>query len=360
MSDFSDRWTTLGVTMPPPDWRDPASWDDRVDRTIVPASELSESVPGARDFEFARSTLRKTLGAATSPSVVSSSVPTIGVGTRLKERFVLEQLLGVGGMGSVFKARDIRREEARDAEPYVAIKILNDEFRRHPDSLISLQRETRRTQKLAHPNIVRVFDFDRDGATVYMSMELLEGQSLSTVIRSRPEGMAFGEAWPIIRGVGQALEYAHANHVVHADVKPSNVFITSSNQVKVFDFSIASAIRFADDALATTTLFDPQALGALTPAYASPERLQGLAPRPLDDIFSFALVIYELLAGRRPYHTVKSALENRQEPHRLIGLSRGQWRVLRSALALERSDRPSNIESMLKGLSPRPWYRQWL
>ncbi|MGH8326612.1 MAG: protein kinase domain-containing protein, partial [Steroidobacteraceae bacterium] len=107
----------------------------------------------------------------------------LAVGSIIKERFVLEDELGRGGMGIVFKARDLRMEEAQDRNPYVAVKILNDEFKRHPESLKALQREFRKAQSLAHPNVVTVGDFDRDGGNVFMTMELLDGEPLDQVIK---------------------------------------------------------------------------------------------------------------------------------------------------------------------------------
>jgi len=112
------------------------------------------------------------------------------VGKLLKGRFLLERELGRGGMGVVYLARDERKVEARDRDPYVAVKVLNDEFRRHPDSLIALQREARRAQRLAHDNIVHVYDFDKDGTIVFMTMEYIDGTDLRTLIRERPSGNA--------------------------------------------------------------------------------------------------------------------------------------------------------------------------
>src|SRR6185312_12459404 len=112
-----------------------------------------------------------------------ADAPTLGAGSVVKDRFVLEEELGRGGMGIVFKARDLRKEEAQDRNPYVALKVLNEEFKRHPESLKALQRESRKAQHLAHPNVVTVYDFDRDGANVFMVMELLEGRSLDRLIR---------------------------------------------------------------------------------------------------------------------------------------------------------------------------------
>src|SRR6185503_3958598 len=97
-------------------------------------------------------------------------------GAVIKKRFVLEKVLGKGGMGLVFGAIDRRKEEARDPNPRVALKVLNADFQRHPQAFMALQREARKAQSLAHPNVVTVFDFDRDGDAVYMTMELLQGR----------------------------------------------------------------------------------------------------------------------------------------------------------------------------------------
>ena len=92
----------------------------------------------------------------------------------LNDRFVLENTLGAGGMGTVYKAQDLRKVEARDNNPYVAAKILNADFKNHPDAFVTLQREASRSHLLSHPNIVTVHDFDRDGDTIYMTMELMK------------------------------------------------------------------------------------------------------------------------------------------------------------------------------------------
>ncbi|RBE79188.1 serine/threonine protein kinase, partial [Xanthomonas oryzae pv. oryzae] len=148
----------------------------------------------------------------------------VGVGMLLKARFLLVREIGRGGMGVVYLARDERKVEARDRHPYIAVKVLNDDFRRHPDSLIALQRESRRAQSLAHDHIVRVYDFDKDGAIVFMTMEYIEGDDLRGLIRSRlGEGMPLAEAWPLIEGMGRALQRAHAAGIVHSDFKPGNV-----------------------------------------------------------------------------------------------------------------------------------------
>lgn len=222
------------------------------------------------------------------------------MGDTLNGRFVLEECLGVGGMGTVYKALDLRKLEASDRKPYIAIKVLNVQFRGHPKSLIALQREARKAQTLAHRNIVTVYDFDRDGSVVYLTMEYLSGKSLNRVLRA-PDfaGMPYAKALPIITGMGRALSYAHERGFVHCDFKPANVFLTDSGEVKVIDFGIARVFQQpADDA--DPTVFDPGTLGGMTPAYASPEMFEHREPDPRDDIYALACVTYELLTGRHP------------------------------------------------------------
>ena len=147
----------------------------------------------------------------------------------LKQRFVLEEKLGSGGMGTVFRAKDLRKVEARDRQPYLAIKILNNDFREHPEAFIALQREAAKSQTLSHPNIVSIFDFDKDGDVPFITMELLEGQELAQLIRSFPGGLPGAVAWPVIRGICAGLSQAHAAGIVHADFKPGNVYVAPDN-----------------------------------------------------------------------------------------------------------------------------------
>ena len=282
--------------------------------------------------------------------------PTMQPGSILKERYVLETVIGRGGMGVVFKARDMRREEAQDRNPHIAVKILNDEFRRHPESLKALQRESRKAQDLAHPNIVTVFDFDRDGQIVYMTMEFLEGQSLDRVTKDATfDGMPLKEAYPLIEGLGNALSYAHRKGVVHSDFKPANTFLTKEGVIKVFDFGIARAAKLPGQKSGDMTLFDPGSLGALTPAYASCEMIEGQEPDPRDDIYALACLAYELLSGRHPFDK-RPATEARDKGlviKPIKGLSRRNWRGLQRGLAFRREDRSPNVEHFLEDLKVR-------
>jgi len=273
------------------------------------------------------------------------------MGSVLRERFELVQELGRGGMGIVYRAFDRRRADLR--EPYVAIKVLNEEFKRHPLAVRALQRESRKAQKLAHPNIVAVHDFDRDGGNVYMVMELLSGHSLDEVIRTNGKrGLPLSRALSIIEALGSALSYAHELEIIHSDFKPSNAFLTAQGKVKVLDFGIARAAPSRFEMSEKTTLFDAGKLGALSAAYASPEMLRGEEPDVRDDIYALACVAYELLTGVHPFKRIDAlkAFESRLRPARVRSLSLAQWRALKQALAFERSERTASVESFVTPL----------
>lgn len=278
-----------------------------------------------------------------------SSLPGLdqmkGTGDTLNNRFVLEECLGVGGMGTVYKALDLRKLEASDRKPYLAIKVLNTQFRGNPKSLIALQREARKAQVLAHRNIVTVYDFDRDGPIVYLTMEYLSGKPLSQILRTQDfKGMPLQSALPIVRGMSSALAYAHERGFVHCDFKPANVFLTDAGEVKVIDFGIARVFQRPEEE-SDATVFDPGSLGALTPAYASPEMLEHLEPDPRDDIYALGCITYELLTGRHPFDRLSAtqARAANRPPQRPENLGNREWRALRAALAFDRKARTPTV-----------------
>ncbi len=277
------------------------------------------------------------------------------VGSVIKDRFELIELIGEGGMGRVFKAVDRRKIEAQDRHPFLAIKVLNDQFKRHPESLKALQREARKAQDLAHPNIVTVFDFDREGANVFMTMEFLDGQSLKDIIKANPNGLPVPQALTFIQGMCHGLAYAHAKGIVHSDFKPGNVFVTRFGVIKIFDFGIARAAKkkLIGDSDGDKTTFDAANLGALTPAYASPEMFQGLEPDPRDDIFALACIAYELFSGRHPYNKERADQAHDKGIHakRLEQLHRLQWKGLHHGLLFDRNHRTGDALHFLREVS---------
>lgn len=275
----------------------------------------------------------------------------------LKQRFVLDEKLGSGGMGTVYRAKDLRKVEARDRHPYVAIKVLNNDFREHPEAFIALQREAAKSQGLSHRNIVSIYDFDKDGELPFIIMELLEGQELAELLRAFPTGMPDHMAWSVIRAMCEGLAHAHEAGLVHADFKPGNVFVLPNHDAKILDFGIARAVQI-NHAHGEDTVFDPTRLAALTPAYASREMLGGADAEVRDDLYSLGVVIYLMLTGRHPYDRLPAdqAAELCLRPVRPKRLTRRQWRVLERCLSFERSERPASVREVQRYLfQPSPW-----
>lgn len=277
----------------------------------------------------------------------------------LKGRFILEQVLGAGGMGVVYKAKDLLKVEAQDRDPYVAIKVLGEEFKSHPEAFISLQRESRKSQRIAHPNIVNVHDFDRDGDTVFMTMEFMEGSPLDKLIRQyKSTGLPTDDAWQIIEGMSLALSHAHAENIVHSDFKPGNVFVTTKGVAKVFDFGISRAVAIAEhnvDNPEDKTIFDAGSLGALTPAYASLEMLEGKQPDFRDDVYALGCVAYEMLTGTHPYNKTPADEAEKQglKPKRIQNIKKFQWKAIEKAISLRRENRTESVEKFLGDISPK-------
>ncbi len=289
----------------------------------------------------------------TNDQSVAAPVRMKGVGDTLNGRFVLEECIGFGGMGTVYRALDLRKLEASDRKPYIAIKVLNVPFSSHPKSLIALQREARKAQALAHPNIVTVYDFDRDGSMVYLTMEYLPGKSLSQTLRMPGfTGMPYAEAMRIVNGMGKALAYAHERGFVHCDLKPANVIVTDKGEPKVIDFGIARVFHKPEEDV-EATVFDAGSLGGLTPAYASPEMLEHREPDPRDDIYALACITYELLTGHHPFDRL-SATQARSagmRPQQPKNLGRRQWRALKAALSFNRETRTPTVTRFLQEMS---------
>ena len=268
----------------------------------------------------------------------------------LKGRFTLEKVIGVGGMGVVYKASDRLKVEAHDREPYVAIKVLSEEFKAHPESFIALQRESRKTQRMAHPNVVKVFDFDRDGDIVFMTMEYMEGRPLDELIKQySATGLPHNDVWHIMQGLCSALIHAHEENIVHSDFKPGNIFITASGMPKIFDFGIARAVANIDrqgGRSRDVTVFDAGSLGALTPAYASLEMLRGKEPDIRDDIYALGCIAYEMLTGEHPFNRLPAdeAYKIGLKPKKIRGIKRRQWKGIEKALAFKRQDRVNSVK----------------
>ena len=284
------------------------------------------------------------------PSHTTPAGPEIAVsaGSVLCERYLLDQPLGNGGTSLISRARDLWREEADGSDPYVAIKRLRPELRDRPGSIARLRREFQQTRSLAHPNIVRFYDFDCDRGTWFIAMECLSGEALGQRLRRAEQtGLPPREALRIATACGAALEFAHGQGVTHGDVKPDNVFVTAGNEVRVLDFGVAAGP--AQPAVAGQASADRVAPAA-TRAYASPEVLAGQGPEPRDDVFSLACMIYEMLSGRHPYgrRGANAARDEGVTIKPLPGLSRRQWQALAAGMAWRREQRPADVGELLQ------------
>jgi serine/threonine protein kinase len=279
--------------------------------------------------------------------------PELVAGTVIKERFLLEELIGRGGMGRVFRALDRSKEVARNPQPHVAIKILNADVRGHPQALMALEREASKAQSLAHPNIVTVFDFDLAGDTPFITMELLRGSSLERVIaNARSGGIGRARALPLIRGIAEGLAYAHRKGIVHSDLKPENVFLLEDGTPKILDFGIARAVAADRGDASPHDEFDARSLGAYTEAYATQEMVAGADPDPADDVYALGLVAYQLLSGRHPFKRMSAPAARAAgiEPAPLRGLKRRERIAIERALAFERSERFADAGAFLHAL----------
>ena len=274
------------------------------------------------------------------------------IGDVLKSKYRLEEKLGQGGMGSVFKAVDLVKVEVRAKNPYVVVKILLPSFSQDIDIVTGFHREAEKSQKLTHKNIIKVFDADREGNLHFIVMEYLQGEPLNQYIRLNSP-VSLTKAWPLIKGMGLGLAHAHEQNIIHRDFKPANVFVLEgTNEIKILDFGIASELRKADANPNDQTIFKPDL--CYTPAYASFETIYAFNPNPRDDIFSFGLVVYELLTGKHPYDRKQASdisLEQLngsfKQPIQPSELSSKQWQLLSQAIAIKREQRPGNLYQWL-------------
>jgi len=290
------------------------------------------------------------------PPPAPASEQEFGPGYKLRGRYLLDKLIGQGAMGQVWRAKDLLGEEAHDRNPYVAVKVLNSDVEGHPDAFVAMHREAARSQKLAHPNIVTVYVFDRDDASgrVFIAMELLDGQPLDEFMRDQGEGgVSRAQALPIIRGMAEGLAYAHRKGIVHSDFKPANIFLTGDGTPKILDFGIARAVQLAGEG---ATGEDDGGFQGYTPSYASPEVLRDQPPTPADDVFALGIVTYELVAGAHPYKR-RPALEAQAahlERAPIRGLSRRECNAVDRALEFERSRRFADAGAFLRQLQGVP------
>lgn len=247
----------------------------------------------------------------------------------------------------------MQRQGPATVSAAVAVKMLRPRAARTAQSSTRLQHEFQCAKKLSHPNILRVHDLQSDNGTSFMTMELGEGKLLSTLLLDHAN-LREAVARKVLQGCADALTHAHSRGVVHGDFKPGNVFVTANGSVKIFDFGAAA--RLPDAAQDEAATRDPARVAAATPAYASPEVLEGQLPERRDDVFSFACVAYELLALQHPFEHGRStqARDVGWIPPRAWSLSAPQWQALQSALSWQREQRTAEVGTLLDALLAQP------
>src|ERR1041385_4244931 len=208
-------------------------------------------------------------------------------------RFSLIRLIGRGGMGVVWLARD---ESLREQ---VALKFLPPEIRFDGVALDDLRRETARARKLTHPNIIRIHDLYQDDREAFISMEYIDGPNLSDLRLQQPQRVL---TWkflePLAQQLCEALDYAHTEKVVHRDLKPANMMLDSRGRLKLADFGIAAQ---GSDSASRISMIRHGRRGAV--AYMSPQQMDGKLPQVTDDIYALGATLYELLTSRPPFYS---------------------------------------------------------
>ena len=271
------------------------------------------------------------------------------------DRYVIEALLGEGGMGTVYRARDVKLDRR------VALKLVRedggDEARR-ADRRERLLREARAAAALSHPNAAHVYDVGEVDGTAYVAMELVRGKTLRAALDDTPS-VARRISW--LCDAGKALAAAHAAGLVHRDVKPENVMVQDDGAVKVLDFGIARRSSSPVDASAPTAAasfatLTSEGVQLGTPLYMAPEQIRGLPLDGRSDQFAWGVVAYEILSGKPPWTTSGDALALvasilTDTPPKLSGVPGDVDAVIRRAMSKSPDDRFASMDDATAALA---------
>ncbi|OEZ60457.1 SUMF1/EgtB/PvdO family nonheme iron enzyme [Duganella sp. HH105] len=286
---------------------------------------------------------------------VTAAPPPVRQGTELglmsgqeigpqNRRYRLERLIGMGGMGQVWQATDLATHAELGHSDMVALKILPPQLTQSATHAKLLIEEATQARKLAHENIVRVYEWAQDPATssYFIIMEYLEGQDLDAYLAAQGP-LPMEAVFRLLTPVGDALQYAWDKHkLVHRDIKPGNVFLTQRGEIKLLDFGIASRARSAGSSLGLQTP------NAGTVGYRAPEAgTHQRQPAPKLDVYAVAVMIYQLLEGRMPFDDMRPADFHPSPPQ---GLNPAQWKVLQNGFAYAQERRPASVSELLAEL----------
>src|SRR6267142_2454954 len=219
-------------------------------------------------------------------AITADALAQLSPGTVLGARYEIIRLLGQGGMGAVYQAHD------RELERQVALKVIRRDMAADPEILRRFKQELILARQITHKNVIRIFDLGQADGFKFITMEYIEGRDLQNLLKERKKVEA-GDAAKIIAQVCRALEVAHAEGVIHRDLKPQNIMLDKTGRVYVMDFGIARSTL-------TSSMTQTGALIG-TPDYMSPEQAKGQKVDARSDLFAVGIIFYEILTGISPF-----------------------------------------------------------
>jgi serine/threonine-protein kinase len=272
----------------------------------------------------------------------------MGGTNKLAGRYEVMSLLGSGGMGSVYLAKDLELDEL------VALKTLSKDVIDVPGAMERFRREVKLARKVTHKNVARTYDIGEHEGLRFLTMEYIEGESLTARVQKH-QGLHVPDALAIARAIGDGLEAAHAAGVVHRDLKPDNVILGKDGRVLITDFGIARA--FTEGA---ANLTGGKPLG--TPAYMAPEQVEGKAADHRADIYALGEILYEMLTGAAPFRgdsifAIAAARLMQPPPNPCalrVTIPKALGAVVEKAMARAPGDRYADVASMMQALATLP------
>ena len=307
--------------------------------------ELAPSLSVAREPSVSHVSLKDSTSkqsASVKPTAPPEPPRDAKVGDTLRRRYRLESILGTGSMGTVFEASDPLRLDVPPLGQRMAIKVLHSAVAKRLELLQELRREFQDLQAMSHPNILRAYEFDRDGPLAFFTTELLSGISLPRLLSARQQGpLPRPLALAMIRDLASAVSYAHSHNLLHGDINPQNIFITTRGEMRLLNFGKAQRTGVSP----VTPEAEPLTTSSASPGYASCQVLEGDQRNVQDDVFSLGCVACLILSGQHPFRD-NSAIEARAmhlRPRRPRDLNHRQWSALRSALHFDRKSRPADV-----------------
>lgn len=282
--------------------------------------------------------MNETVRDSIAPDATRGRVEEALAGTTLANRYDVLELVGVGGMGAVYRARD------RELDEIVALKVIRKELAALPSMIERFRHEVKLARRVTHANVARTFELGTADGLIYCTMELVEGESLTSRLEQRG-ALSVVEAVSIASAVCEGLAVAHAASVIHRDIKPDNILLARDGRVVLADFGVAAAGTAAGELSGT-------------PAYMAPEQARGAAPRPTLDVYAIAVVLAEMLMGTCPFSgDTPTILDEKQKLERVTvrDVPSELAAVIAQATARDADQRIQTAEALRRALEP--WAR---